>query len=356
MRAAVLLVLLADLQERLDGGNGVLDILHSIEQVYRRLEQTADSRESVLQRLRMALYRVDLLLGGEEFLPAQRYCFRYNSHEGRLKVLDGKTAAAAGSVVFDITSASPELSQSIDSLLSSSLLARVRKSEALFLAPGNDSHDRLLLELFDHGYPVTETSLFGRPLIQSHPVSVLEKIGASANKIRRTQVVHEGYASGRIKVTEIISRVALWSAIEVDADGRFTRYPAGITQADVCEHLEFMQFLLESYPTYELVLADGDFNFPVGLFELFVTKDPELYTLFVTAWSGAKDYQPSSVAMKHPAVNRAMQESVVGWLLSRNSTVRARHDVVDELKQIRKHLLSSGPAGHAGPAPKFALK
>jgi hypothetical protein len=331
VRTAILVTLLLDLQDRSEGGTGLSDLVTIARDTVRALnsDDTKASEESV----RVAAYRA------AEFIESEFLKFVSPSIE--LKFQDGRLHLPAKKkpVRIELSSQDDRLAVMFNSLVSISPIERVRRSQALFLPPGNEGHDSLLLHLFDHPNKVVSHSLFYRPTIQSFPLPLLQKLKMSDARIRRHQVAQRGFSEGRIEFTEILNRSTLDQLITRIPGKGFGLY-AGVTPEDVLAHVDYLIQICLERRGYNLVLTDAPFPFYLTLWKLGDGSNAEHFLLFFQK-SLQQELTTSCFALKNESVFLNIQQNVVNWILQHPTTVRERSAVADELHALRSQFLAS---------------
>ncbi|MCB0346375.1 MAG: hypothetical protein KDD66_14745, partial [Bdellovibrionales bacterium] len=269
IRAAILLVLLLDLQDRSEGGRGVLDPVQSIGQALKLLDADAAKidDDQLANNMRVAIYRFDVFQAESKLFLNDEFPLRFEPKTCRLETLVESERQLSQDVLVQVTSAHPDFSTLIDELLTSSPLSRLRKQKAIYVPGVESGVDRLLLELYDHNYPVEQVAVLYRPSMQSFPMELLERIKASAPKIERVRLLNEGYKTGRCHFREILPRSALTDLIRLKEDGTFLLYPQNVTADDIQDHLAYIVHLLNEVENYSLTLTDAFAPFHISTFE-----------------------------------------------------------------------------------------
>lgn len=216
--------------------------------------------------------------------------------------------------------------------------------KTVFMPQGNDGHDQLMLELVDHPFPVEQMTIFCRPTIQSHPVEMLRKLGASENKIYRTMLCLAAYKSGRMKYTEILSKQKLWALLNYCPEQKFYSYRCSdITIDDVERHLDHLLELVDSANGYQLVFSEVNVPIYFATFEVIQPQAIESWTVMTADQSQAEHFKPSSFVIRDVSFLRGLKNSVFDMVWRDSSTIADRRDVVAELLKIKQYLRDNGP-------------
>lgn len=338
VRASILIILLLDLKIRGESRVGLIDPAAAIAACLANLSTAGEA--ATIDSIRVALYRFEKFFVEQTIFQHQDYTLKFNPLACRLDIESPHNGLELD---VEITSSSPKLCAIIDSTLKTSPLNRLRREKALDVPAGTDGHDRLLLELFEHNLSVQQESLFPRPAIQSYPLSILEKCGASENRLKRTRLVLEGYKSGRCQYSEIWHRDTLLDFIRVVPGYGFKLHPPGTTLDEVADHLTYLCDMLRKYPTYHLHLTDAFFPFLLSAYSLGTGSDRERVTLFFRRLEQENLFKIGCFATVDPATFEAVSTRIVGWVAHHPTTQRRKEDVCRELEQLRIRLLSEGP-------------
>ena len=218
-----------------------------------------------------------------------------------------------------------------------------REKQIFLTYSGNNRHDKFILDLLDHEHPVEEVTMFYRPTIHSHPASVLRKIGASENKIRRSEVVRKAYRDKRFHYTEILSRSSVCGLIRCCPNRGFISYGPEVGEEDVREHLNYLIDLVSEDGCYQLVLTEAIPSFLFGLFRVDEPANAKHYSLFGGTTSEQKRWSPSALVMTDPSVYHFLNNSFAKWAMTHPSSTTCAEDTASELKKIRTHFDNSGP-------------
>lgn len=343
LRATLLLVLLVDLQDRLDGGRGITNIVQAAAGVWPKLDAQATQGARAQNSLRVGLYRLEHFISGNSDFSGADFRLVFNPADSRLAVSDAKTGKAANRIDIDLSTNDRDVAAVLDEVMSTSPLARVRKRKVLYVPGGREGFDRLLLELYEHSHPLVVKTLYFRPAIQSYPTRLLEAIGMSDRNIHRKEVVFEGYRTGRCRFLEILNFETIWDMIRFVPDVGFKLYPRTITAEHVEQHLEHLIYKIETFPTFELVLTDASFPFYLGTFDIHTQPVPEHITIFFRRFSRDYVHDVSCFVLSDEAVSENISKNIIDWILAHPSTVRDRGEVVSYIKNVIERLRNEGP-------------
>lgn len=347
VRASILLVLLVDLEDRGDGGQGVLDLLRAMNETYYELSPLDKNDPiSVTDRIRVAMYRFSDFFSEDLGLKTDRAPLKFDHRAIRIFGHAGRAP------VVEISSSDSVISGVIDRLLSTSPLARIRRYKTMFIPSGISNYDRLLLEFFDHRFPVAMTSMFVRPSVNSYPPPLLKKIGVSSNTLRRREIFGDGLKQGRFRHRELLRRDSIWDLIRADKKGRFTSYPFAISKAEVDSHLKHIGENLSEHRNYELILTDAPFQFLLVSIVIESGKIPEHYTLLYQYPNQESLYDISAFVIYDRNVGQSVSTMVVEWVLNHATTVGDRKKIDEELELVRTYLKKHGPLGIGESRPK----
>lgn len=351
VRAAILLVLLIDLEDRCAGGKGVLDRMQAIANAYVTLKSDDENLDSLKENLRVAQYRFEGFVEDSNLFKSEEFELNFDPKTYRLYP-PNKDLPLGSFVSVKMQTSDPHVSQVLDETMHTSPLSRLRRDKSLFVPGGADGIDKLVLDFFDHKFPATQVALFHRPSFQSFPINLLERIGVSDRKIKRTRSLLEGYETGRCQFTEILSRKSFWKLIELNKYGHFCRYPDCIKAADVLEHLAYFEHLLSSYDRYSMILTDAFMEFHPATYKIDSGPIPEFFTLFLLRFSDQTPYIESAFAVEGAAVFSGVMEKLVALITSHPSTESDRNKVIKEIRAVAEHLKSKGPIEYNGTKPQ----
>jgi hypothetical protein len=261
----------------------------------------------------------------------------------RLTPRSASDSASLTSLKIEVTSTDPLISAILAQTLTRSPIEQVRKRKALFVPPGPDGADRLLLEMYDHPHELTVTSLYVRPPLPSYPDALLEKMAVSPRVRRRKALAFEGYRVGRFHFYEVLNEGTIWDLIRYSPSTGFKLYPKVIVASDVAAHLENLITILANYENYHLYITKMVVPFVVVTYNIMSRAVPESFTVFFQAFSSAAERDLGCFAMCDRALHQSISEHIVQWLLSHPSTVKGRGDVIAILQRVRDHLMQNGP-------------
>lgn len=292
--------------------------------------------------LRSALYRFEVFLDEQKLLRKNGTTLRFDYEECQLRAEDASPDHVPD-LALSVSSPLPVINAVMNEVLSSSPLTQLRREGALFAPPGPAGIDLMLAEIFDHQHPVSMTALFSRPSIQNFPGWMLEKIGASEQRLRRARVVQEGYESGRCSCLEILPRERVRNLVRINSEGNFLWYPPGITVEDVAKHLDFWASLVEAPNAYTLVLTDAATPFHIATFELYNEEVPEFYTMFMQRSSFEFRSEEGCFIIAERAAFSAIHEHVVHRMLNHPTSVKESDLIAQEVRSLAENLRREGP-------------
>lgn len=350
IRAAIFIVLMVDLEDRLEGGKGVEEPLTAIERTLRVLEPNGDtSADGVIEadspdRIRVAVYRF------WEFCQSTNH-FRgvgleLNFDDKRLRLSARKpTGEEIAGLKLEITSNDSTISSILTQTLTRSPIEQVRKRKALFIPSGPDGADRFLLEMYDHPHQLTVTSLYVRPPLPSYPDALLEKMAVSPRVRRRKALAFDGYRTGRFQFFEVLHEGTIWDLIRQTDNGTFKLYASSITSQDIASHIENLISILRQYENYHLYVTKMVVPFVVVTYDIKSSLVPECFTVFFQSFNSAVERDLGCFALYDRAAYQSISEHIVRWISQHPSTIRNRHEVIGLLEQVMRHLRTHGPLG-----------
>ncbi len=334
VRTAIFLVLLLDfMKEREHRGGGDTRLSQIQQTVKAILPEEKCSPESV----RVAMYRASQFLR-EEFAESDKFRILLEDNSLAIKVF-GSTLKPR-EIEIELSSPDQALSAFFDRCLETSPLQRLRKSKALYVPGGPEGQDRLILELVDHPGTVRETTLFYRPTILTHPSELLVRLGVSAMRRKRIDVLLKGMSEGRIRHTEILQRNTLQNLAKREPDGNLSFYPQGANETDILAHVDHLIFLVQSQPNFELVITDAFFPFYINAMERMVDGNLERYVLFFLAAEPQNTHAVTVFALNDDGTFFTTQDQIIRWILNHPTSSRDRGPIVEELQALRRSLAS----------------
>ena len=338
IRTAILIVMLMDYLERGERGDVKNEIAPRIKET---LQQILPGEEPVsAEALRVALYRAGQFVE-EEFGGEREQNARFVIEQGRLVLMVRGAVIPPHQVEVEVTSSDQSLSAYFDRSLATSPLGRLRKNKALYVPPGQDGQDRLVMELIDHTSPIRQTVLFYRPTIVTYPPELLKKLGVSETRRRRRDVMDRAFAEGRAQYTEILQRRTLWDLIKRVPGRGFALYPDAVVAIDVVQHIDRMIFMVQTQPSFELVLTDAFFPFYINTTEISGREGIERFVLFFQNAEENNLREVSVFALKDDSVYFSTHERIIRWVLAHPTTVRDRDSVLEELRTLRRALVAA---------------
>jgi hypothetical protein len=352
IRTAIFVVLLLDLEDRLEGGRGVEEPLAAIAKTLRGLEPNTDDPEGESpERIRVAVYRFWEFCQSTNHLKGANVYLDFDDKRLRLTPKSTTGHTALDSLKIEVTSTEPEVSSILAQTLTRSPIEQVRKRKALYVPPGPEGADRLLLEMYDHPHGLTVTSLYVRPPLPSYPDALLEKLAVSPRVLRRKALAFEGYRTGRFNFFEVLNEHTIWDLIRYSPHTGFKLYPRSIGTNDVAAHLENLISILSHFENYHLYITKMVVPFVVVTYDIKSSAVPESFTVFFQAFSSAAERDLGCFAMCDRALYQSISDHIVQWLVSHPSTVKKRGDVIALLQHVRDHLMQNGALSLDEPIP-----
>ncbi len=335
IRASILLTALLDLQDRSLGGPGLVDPQVVTKKICTGLGSGDWSDEKFANNLRVAQYRFEIFLEDSHLLNSEDVAFKYEPKTFRLNMSSQRLEL--DSLAVEIVSPDKDVNELIERFSNSSPLAKVRKLGIAHIEGGEDGHDRFLLELFDHNLEVDMADAFYRPAIHSFPVTLLEKMGVTKTRIRRTKIVNKGLRDRRIKFVEILSKSSL-EHFFTPQDGRFPYLPPDIETRDVIEHIDYFLHLVNEEPQYQLVVTEAFYPFFVASIQIGKVPPREHITLYFGPSNTKDPLIVGCLAMANKSVDENMRGKVIDWLAKHPSSVSDPRGVSEFLKGLRQAL------------------
>jgi hypothetical protein len=366
VRAAIFTILLVDLQERSEGGDGLDSPQEKVLWAYRYLtdDASADSQPAE-HSVRVALYRFYDYFESEFNSSFGRYRLVLNEQRLRVDVVDSeensseKTDEASPVAVNLLLSTNDsKIKFLLESSSTISVLTRVRRRKALYVSPGEQGVDKLLLEMYDHDHHLKVTSLYVRPPFPSYPTDLLKSIGVSDRVLQRKELAFQGYKTGRFHFYEILQKRVIWDLIRYSPEQGFLQYPRNIETKDVLYHLQNLVEILQEYDNYNFYLTDAPIPFVLVSYEIKSAALPEYFTVFFQSFQSAAASDLGCFVMNDPLVHQSITDNIIDWVLEHPSTLRKRNDVTDYLELVIRHLQEKGPLapGEKQPETDYLLQ
>lgn len=334
IRAAIVLVLLLDLQDRIEGGPGISGIIEKVIEFYLALDPAASQIVNIKNVTRVGLYRFEFFLQEVQRNAGTKSTLVFKPIRPSLEIKSPQASYT------EITIASTD--QSILLLLEKnskiSPLSRLRRNKSMYVPTADGGWEQLFLEFIDNDCQIVSTNLFYRFSLVTYPDSLLHAIGASPATFARKRIMLEGYTSGRIQFVEYLSRETLWDTVTQTADGSFKLYPEMISSTQVVEHLQYVIHKVETYDNYKLILTSAPFPFNLGTIEMYKDRKTEMFTMFYRQYLRESVLDRSCLALNDQSTAVSVQMSVVSSVKEHASTCSDRPSVIKEIKQVIEHL------------------
>ena len=222
-------------------------------------------------------------------------------------------------------------------------LQTLRERNVVFIPPGAEGFNRLLLEILDCEQPLRAVSVFFKPAECFYPAELLEKIGAHELLKKRAKIARDGLNSGNFTTVEVLNEESVWDLIRTNSQGKFILYPAGVTAEDVETHINHLIGWLERYSGYELILTRAWFPFHLATYDLQSGDSLECFTVFFERLGQAMDSPTTCFAVSDPVVSMRISSKMVERILSDSTTIRDRNCVIAYLNRVREQLVNEGP-------------
>ncbi len=342
IRTALLLVLLLDLKERLEGGRGHCDLMSEMVQAYRSLDPEASNRNGTLPALiRTAVHRLHDFVSQSNCFRGKDFKLILDRQNLRLEIAIDPDCISVPQPRIEISSVAHSIHTIIDQSFAGSPLTNVRRRKASFLEPGEQGHDRFFYEVFNHDNKVEAYGNFERPSLQSLPEDLLMSAGVSELRVRQVQLLHEGFASGRCSFTEIHSIQNLEEMVRQREDGSFPIHPAHFSSSDVYRHVRNIVHLLKTYPSYQFYLTDAKFPFYLVSLRVFPDAVPDCYTVFIRRFSDESLFKVSSFVVHDVQLSESVNKQIISAALEHPSTITCRKKVICYLENLAERITGS---------------
>lgn len=351
IRAVIFIVLIVDLEDRLEGGRGVDDPLSAIVNIVRLLEPDNAEADSP-DRIRVAVYRFWEFCQSTDHLKGSELELVFDDKRIKLDARKPDSSSPIDSLKIEVTSNDHSISSILAETLTRSPIEQVRKRKALFVPAGPEGADRLLLEMYDHPHPLTVTSLYLRPPLPSYPDALLEKMAVSPRVRRRKALAFEGYQTGRVQFFEVLHEGTIWDLIRRSENDGFKLYPRNITEQDIASHIANLIDILNHYEQYHLYITKMIIPFVVVTYDIRSHVPSEAFTVFFQSSGSASQRDLGCFALYDHAVYQSISKHIVQWLVSHPSTLRDRGDVVGLLQRVLSYLGQHGPLSLEAPIPE----
>ncbi len=237
---------------------------------------------------------------------------------------------------LDSTSVSDDTSES-------SPLQTLRDRNVLFIPPGAEGFNRLLLEIHECSQPMRAVSAYFKPAECFYPAELLEKIGAHELLKKRARIARDGLKSGRFTTIEVLNEESVWDLIRTNNQGKYILYPSDVTAKDVESHINHLIGWLQKYSGYELVLSRAWFPFHLATYDIQTGDSLECVTVFFERLRHTVDSPTTCFAVCDPVVSMRISSNMVQRILSDPTTIRDRNCVIAYLERVRDHLANEGP-------------
>jgi hypothetical protein len=326
-RAALLLALLIDLQDRTEGGGGVRDILSSAAFLLSSITQE-DPSEHVQEKLRVAAYR--LAAFWREQALSEKLLMEYN----------GERLQRSGGVVsfgLEVCTDDSAIEESVHKTLHISPIEKLKRRHVFYVPPGGSASEQLLAEIYQTPGDLEVTSLYFKPSLFTYPESLLPAAGFSKFSIERWKRMVDKLERNELTFTEILEERTLWEMITATRSGKFFHYPAGFTQRDVARHLMALIERMRRNPRYHLILTPDRLPFYAATYR---ARDLQV-TLFI--WRAREQEVVSWVAISDGLTLQAMGKDIAELLIGHPSTTSDRDTILSLLEGVLTRLQTSGP-------------
>ena len=350
IRAAIFLVTLLDLRDRLEGGTGAPDMSAEAARIAGLLDPKAKSTDPA-NVMRVAFYRFFDYFEEHQPLKGIELTIGFDVSTMRLNPVPTSGEAPARPVQLQIGTNDPQIEQILSTSFHSSPLATVKRRGSLYVPSGPAGSDRLLLEMYNHSHKLQVTSLYVRPPFQSYPENLLQLIGTSERTIERKRIAFEGYRDGRFHFLEILPKYVIWNLIRCDKQGRFKLYPPQVKTSHVLDHLDNLIYILKHFENYEFFVTDANIPFACVTYQIHSGVIPECYSVFFQSFDAADERDLGCFVLNDPHVFQSISDHIVQWVVSHQSTIRERAHVIKFLQKVRRRLDSEGPLSMDEPIP-----
>ena len=344
IRAAIFLVLLLDLKDRSEGGDGSSETMQQLSLAYEQLDRCPGfSATNAPALLRTALYRFGRFLEDTKSFARGSIALRLDRERLRLEMLERSSGAPTSNLEISLESSCHAIRNVIERSFAASPMTKVCRLKTAYLESGENGHDRFFQEVFDHSFPVESFGTFERPSLQTQPEELLRRAGVSESRILQAKAMHEGFRTGRCRFTEIHHRDTLWNCIRYSEHAGFRLYPKHFRVEDIANHLRHIIWLLETYPAYQFYVTDAPIPFHVVTAQIHRNETPSCFTVFFPKFSKATLFDVSSFVVHDLNLCQNMERHVIGAISDLPCTIRDRHRVTSCISEVLEHLERSGP-------------
>lgn len=328
IRTAILITLLADLDRRSRGvpGHGVRESVHAV------LKYVAPPTEDLTraqEQIRVGLYRFASFWRQE----CAQLPLAFESVAERFEV-----PGSNGKVEVQVISPDPLIEEALTSLGRLTTLDRLRQDRFLFVPAGGGGGERFLREIYEQPDQLRVLSAYSHLTMVTVPPRLLERYRPEA--VPRMSIMHRRLRDANLGYTEIIPEDSIRKLIKPQPDGSYPEYP-GMSHAEVVERLQFLLSLLDSTPSYRLVLTRAEIPFYVAVYQ--TSLDFSITSFF--RMPHARDAMSfSSFAVWGSELVQMTKSTLFEWLLNHPSTTSERHHIRAEVTNALELLKESHPA------------
>ncbi len=324
-RAAILLPLLVDLDQRSLGLYGISNIRDVAFDIIKQIAPDLGNSFKIQEQIRLGLYRFGKFWT-EEF--DQSFPVRFDTVSERLI-----PATQATKVGVELTTTDSECADILSKLSGRSMLERVRSERFLFVPSGGSGGEIFLKEIYGIESKLTVTGTYFRPQIISLPLNVLKRFARSKEAIDRHKLMHSRLAAGTLSFTEIVPEESLTTLATPDENGHYPYFP-GFQIRDVEQHFDSLTKLVQGKSGYRLLLTRAEIPFHVGVYR---TSEFELADFFRLP-NVRETWDFSSFAVWGRDVAATISATVLDWLTSHPSTTSDPASVLKILESSKEKL------------------
>ena len=324
-RTAIFLTLLADLEQRSSGLNGISSTRAVAVQLLQSFEPQLEDSAHLQEQIRVALYRF-AQFWNEEFdstFPAY-----YDSTAERLR-----TSHEGLAYRFDISSTDPTIIDAMPKLGGRSMLDRLQKDLFLFVPGGGAGGERFLKEIYSSPGNLKVNVAYARPQIITLPHEILKKYSNNTDSLERHKIMHQRLIDGTLSFLEIVPESSLEKMIEADDDGTYSYFP-GMSGEEVDRHLEFLSDMIRTQNGYRLVLTRAEAPFYVGIYESLNFQLADFFRLQSTSTG----WNYSSFAAWGGQITATISTTVMEWLMNHPSSSAEPTKVLSLIDNARENL------------------
>ena len=224
------------------------------------------------------------------------------------------------------------------------ILEEVRRAKSLYLGPGPDSIEKLMLELYRDPRALRVVSYFQRPAVTFRPIELHQYLGMSNATIERSALALQRLEAKNLEMVEILQERSIWDIARLSADGSFQYFPPSVTSDHIDKYLAHYIHLLKNYSGITVVLTRA--TVPTFIVTYDFDNGSDNVERFSAYTGEIKDTIPYdySVLVSHSRHRAPAEENtILKWALSHPLSVVDRAEVISRFEAVRNQLRNEGP-------------